>query len=98
MVSMPDSGEPRLLVSLAMYNEADNVRPLVAAIREHAPHAAILLIDDNSPDGTGKIADEIAAELEGVTVIHRAGKQGLGSAIVHAMKYAIENKFDYYLN
>lgn len=81
-----------------MYNEAENVRPLVLAIREHAPHASILLIDDNSPDGTGAIADEVAHELPDVTVVHRAGKQGLGSAIVHAMKYAIEHHYDYYLN
>ncbi len=89
---------PRLVVSLAMYNEAENVRPLVHAIREHTPHAAILLIDDNSPDGTGAIADELAAELADVTVVHRAGKQGLGSAIVHAMRHAVEHGYDYYLN
>lgn len=81
-----------------MYNEADNVRPLVLAIREHAPDAAILLIDDNSPDGTGAIADDVARELQDVTVIHRPGKQGLGSAIVLAMKQAIEHDYDYYLN
>ncbi len=90
--------EPRLLVSLAMYNEADNVGPLVLAIREHAPRASILLIDDNSPDGTGRIADAVARELRDVTVVHRPGKQGLGSAIVLAMKYAISYGYDYYLN
>ncbi len=89
---------PRLLVSLAMYNEAENVRPLCLAIREHAPHAAILLIDDSSPDGTGAICDEIATELPEIHVVHRAGKQGLGSAIVHAMRYAVEHDYDYYLN
>ncbi|MBL0217022.1 MAG: polyprenol monophosphomannose synthase [Myxococcales bacterium] len=95
----PASSTPaRLVVSLAMYNEAENVRPLVLAIREHAPHASILLIDDNSPDGTGAICDQLATELADVTVVHRAGKQGLGSAIVHAMKYAIEHGYDYYLN
>ena len=89
---------PGLLVSLAMYNEAENVRPLVVAIREHAPHASILLIDDSSPDGTGAICDELARELPGITVVHRAGKQGLGSAIVRAMKHAIEHGYDHYLN
>jgi dolichol-phosphate mannosyltransferase len=91
-------GTLRLLVSLAMYNEADNVRPLVLAIREVAPHSAILLIDDGSPDGTGAIADELARELPDITVVHRAGKQGLGSAIVLAMKHAIAGGYDYYLN
>ncbi len=97
-MSQTQGSEPRLLVSLAMYNEADNVRPLTLAIREHAPHAHVLLIDDNSPDGTGKICDELVAELPNVFVMHRAGKQGLGSAIVAAMKYAVEHNYDYYLN
>lgn len=81
-----------------MYNEAENVRPLCLAIREHAPDASILLIDDNSPDGTGAICDQLVAELPDIHVVHRAGKQGLGSAIVHAMRYAVEHDYDYYLN
>jgi dolichol-phosphate mannosyltransferase len=89
---------PRLLVSLATYNEAGNLRDLVAAIREAAPDASILIIDDNSPDGTGQIADDLKQSLPNIDVIHRAGKQGLGSAIVAAMKYAIAHGYDYYLN
>lgn len=81
-----------------MYNEADNVEPLVEAVLANAPHADLLLIDDNSPDGTGQIADAIAVRRANVTVIHRPGKQGLGSAIVLAMKYAVEHGYDYYLN
>jgi dolichol-phosphate mannosyltransferase len=81
-----------------MYNEAENVRPLTLAIREVVPHASILLIDDNSPDGTGQIADELARELADVVVVHRAGKLGLGSAIVDAMRYAVDHDYDYYLN
>jgi dolichol-phosphate mannosyltransferase len=89
---------PRLLVSLATYDEATNLRPLVEAIREYAPHASILIIDDNSPDGTGWIADEIQSTLPEINVIHRAGKQGLGTAVLTGMKFAIENGFDYFLN
>lgn len=89
---------PRLLVSLATYNEAGNLRDLVAEVRRFAPHAAILVIDDNSPDGTGRIADELKATLPDVDVIHRAGKQGLGTAILTAMRHAIEHGFDYYVN
>ncbi len=89
---------PRLLVSLATYDEAKNLRPLVETIREFAPHASILVIDDNSPDGTGKIADEIQASLPEIHVIHRAGKQGLGTAVLAGMKYAIDHNFDYFLN
>ena len=89
---------PRLLVSLATYDEAKNLEPLVHEIRAHAPHAEILVIDDNSPDGTGAIADRLREALPGIHVIHRAGKQGLGTAVLAGMRYAIENGFDYFLN
>ena len=92
------SAPPRLLVSLATYNEADNLRDLVAEIHAVAPHAVVLVIDDNSPDGTGKIADELKAASDQVDVIHRAGKQGLGTAIIAAMRYAVEHHYDYFLN
>ena len=62
------------------------------------PEAEILVIDDNSPDGTGRIADELKAELAGIHVIHRPGKLGLGTAVLAAMDFAIENGFDYFLN
>jgi dolichol-phosphate mannosyltransferase len=89
---------PRLLVSLATYNEVENLRPLVASIREFAPEAAILVIDDNSPDGTGRLADELKATLPDIHVIHRAGKLGLGTAVLEAMSYAVRHSFDYILN
>jgi dolichol-phosphate mannosyltransferase len=95
-----DSGtsEPRLLISLATYNEAGNLEPLVQEIRKYAPRASILVIDDNSPDGTGAIADRLAAELDGVHVLHRTGKLGLGTAVIAGMKYAIEGGYDLFLN
>lgn len=89
---------PRTLISLATYNESGNLRDLVAEIRRHAPHASVLIIDDNSPDGTGAIADDLKATLPAVDVIHRSGKLGLGSAIVCAMRYATEHGYDHYLN
>jgi dolichol-phosphate mannosyltransferase len=89
---------PRLLVSLATYNESGNLRDLVAEIRAHAPDADILIIDDNSPDGTGRIADELKAERPGIHVIHRANKQGLGTAVLAAMRFAIEHDYDHYIN
>ena len=85
---MPDASaaprveSPRLLVSLATYNEAGNIRPLVEAIRQQAPDASILVIDDNSPDGTGQIADELRQSLPDFHVIHRPGKLGLGTATI----------------
>jgi dolichol-phosphate mannosyltransferase len=64
----------------------------------HAPHAEILVIDDNSPDGTGAIADRLLATLPGIHVIHRPKKQGLGTAVLTGMRYAIEHGFAYFLN
>jgi dolichol-phosphate mannosyltransferase len=87
-----------LLISLATYNEGGNLRPLVEAIRQFAPRSSILIIDDNSPDGTGRIADELAAAMADVHVIHRPGKLGLGTATLAAMRYAIDHRFDYLLN
>jgi dolichol-phosphate mannosyltransferase len=83
---------------MATYNEVDNLRPLVASVREFAPQAAILVIDDNSPDGTGRLADELASTLPEIHVIHRAGKQGLGTAMLAAIRFAIEHGYDYLLN
>ncbi len=89
---------PSLLVSLATYNEAGNLRDLVAAIRTFAPHCAILIIDDNSPDGTGQLAEELRATLPDLHVIHRPDKLGLGSAMLAAMRFAIEHQYDLLLN
>jgi dolichol-phosphate mannosyltransferase len=86
------------LVSLATYNESGNLRDLVIEIHKFAPHATVLVIDDNSPDGTGDIADDLQATYAGIEVIHRPGKMGLGTAVLTAMKFAVENEFDYYLN
>lgn len=89
---------PRLLVSLATYNEAENLRDLIAEIHAVAPHATVLVIDDNSPDGTGDVADALRASDERVEVIHRTGKLGLGTAIIEGMRYAIDGGYDYFLN
>ena len=101
---MPDSSAPtvaaapKLLISLATFNEAGNLRPLVETIRQFAPSCSILVIDDNSPDGTGRIADELRATLPEIHVIHRPGKLGLGTATLAAMRFAIENQFEFLLN
>jgi dolichol-phosphate mannosyltransferase len=102
--AVPDPGEPqfetapRVLISLATYNEAGNLQPLVEAIRQFAPGSSILIIDDNSPDGTGRIADELRGTTADVHVIHRPGKLGLGTATIAAMRFAIDHQFDYLLN
>src|SRR4029453_18410406 len=96
----PDSPapEPRILVSLATYNEAGNIAALIAEIQKFVPQADVLVIDDNSPDGTGRIVEELAATDRRVKVIHRSGKLGLGTAILAAMKYAMDNNYDYLQN
>ncbi|WP_406696813.1 polyprenol monophosphomannose synthase [Singulisphaera sp. Ch08] len=90
----PADGPHRLLVSLATFNEAGNIRSLVQEIRQFAPHAAILIVDDNSPDGTGAIAEELKAALAEIHIIHRPTKLGLGSAMLDAMRFAIEHDYD----
>jgi dolichol-phosphate mannosyltransferase len=97
-VAPPSDRPPKLLISLATFNEADNLKPLAETIRQFAPESAILVIDDNSPDGTGRIADELRATLPHFDVIHRPGKLGLGTATLAAVRYAIDRHFDYLLN
>lgn len=70
----------RSVVVLPTYNEAENIGPFLRALREAAPDTDVLVVDDNSPDGTGRIAEEVGAEVGGVEVLHRPGKNGLGSA------------------
>jgi dolichol-phosphate mannosyltransferase len=97
-IAPDDPAASKVLISLATYNEAGNLEPLVEEIRREAPSASILVIDDNSPDGTGKIADELRATRADIHVIHRPGKLGLGTATVAAMRFAIEHGYDYLLN
>jgi len=70
----------RTLVVLPTYQEADNIETVLRGIREHVPDAAVLVVDDGSPDGTADLAETIGAELGDVDVMRRDGKQGLGSA------------------
>jgi dolichol-phosphate mannosyltransferase len=75
---------------LPTYNEAENVEPMVLAARAQLRAGdRILVVDDNSPDGTGAIADRLAQEIEGVEVLHRPGKQGLGRAYLAGFAHAL---------
>ena len=89
---------PRILVSLATYNERDNLAPLVQEIHQTLPSAEVLVIDDNSPDGTGRLADDLAAADPRVRVLHRAGKLGLGTAVLAAMRHAMDHGYDLHVN
>jgi dolichol-phosphate mannosyltransferase len=76
-------------VVVPTYNEADNIRPLTAAVLAALPDATILVVDDSSPDGTGQIADELAAADRRIRVRHRAAKQGLGRAYLDGFSVAL---------
>jgi dolichol-phosphate mannosyltransferase len=89
---------PRTLITVATFNEIENLPPLVAEIFSSVPHVDVLVIDDNSPDGTGDWAEKKAAEDARVHVVRRSGKLGLGTATIAAMRYAIEHEYDYMLN
>jgi dolichol-phosphate mannosyltransferase len=89
---------PRVLVTLCTYNERENLGALVPAIRVTLPEADVLVIDDDSPDGTGALADELAATDSRVRVLHRAGKLGLGSAILAGLRQAIADGYDFVIN
>jgi dolichol-phosphate mannosyltransferase len=72
------------------FQEAENIERLLRAVRAAVPDLRILVVDDNSPDGTGLIAEEVGAEIGGVEVLHRAGKQGLGAAYRHGFRHALD--------
>jgi dolichol-phosphate mannosyltransferase len=77
-------------VILPTYNERENLEPMAAAILRRLPEAALLVVDDNSPDGTGSIADTLAAAEPRISVLHRPGKQGLGAAYRDGFRWALE--------
>jgi dolichol-phosphate mannosyltransferase len=92
------SGEPWLI--LPTYNEAENVRAIVSAAGEVLGGAApegfrVLVVDDDSPDGTGRIADEMAAERAWLEVLHRSEKNGIGPAYLAGFRHALEHGADY---
>jgi dolichol-phosphate mannosyltransferase len=89
---------PRYLVSLATYNERDNLPVLTAQIFEFASDADILVIDDSSPDGTADWVEEQMQSDSRLKLIKRPGKQGLGSAILVAIDYAVQNDYDFLIN
>lgn len=82
------------LIIIPTYDEKDNVRPISQAIFNILPDANVLFVDDNSPDGTGQIIDEMIKNDERVHVIHKEGKSGLGRAYITGFKWAIEKDYE----
>lgn len=86
----------KALIIIPTYNESDNVKKIISRIIAlNIPDLAILIVDDNSPDETGKIVAKISEKDSRVQLIQREAKLGLGTAYVEGFKYAIENRFDY---
>lgn len=84
----------KTLIVTPTYNEKDNLERFVSAVRSAFPEAHLMIVDDNSPDGTGAIADALAAKDEQVSVMHRRGKLGLGTAYIQAFQKGMRDGYD----
>ena len=95
-VPVVNAAVSRSLVVLPTYNERENIEPIVTAILGQAADFEVLVVDDNSPDGTGEIADRLAAaHPKRIHVIHRAGKRGLGTAYIEGFGWALARDYEY---
>ncbi|RJL35372.1 polyprenol monophosphomannose synthase [Bailinhaonella thermotolerans] len=84
----------RVLVIVPTYNERENLEPIVGRVRAAVPEAHVLVADDNSPDGTGELADAMAEADDHVHVLHRPGKQGLGAAYIAGFRWGLAEGYD----
>ena len=94
MTTRPEGGA-RTLVMVPTYNEKENLPIILGRLFTAIASVDVLVIDDASPDGTGVLADELAASDPRISVLHRTGKQGLGSAYVAGFSWGVENGYDY---
>ncbi|MHB8879671.1 MAG: polyprenol monophosphomannose synthase, partial [Myxococcaceae bacterium] len=81
------------LVIIPTYNERENLEAITSAVLAAEPRVDVLVVDDNSPDGTGQLADELAAKQPRIRVLHRERKEGLGRAYLHAFSWALEKGY-----
>ena len=84
----------RVVVIIPTYNERENLEPIVRRVRSSVPAADLLVVDDNSPDGTGAAADELAAADSHVHVLHHGAKAGLGAAYIAGFRWALQHGYD----
>ncbi|MCS6857416.1 MAG: glycosyltransferase, partial [Sandaracinaceae bacterium] len=91
---MTSRSAPRILIVTPTYNERENIERFVKALFAVLPQANLLIVDDHSPDGTGMVADRLAASDERIRVIHRPRKLGLGTAYVMAFLRALDDGYD----
>src|SRR5262245_65582187 len=87
----------RVLVVVPTYNEAQNIERVVGRIRAAVLSVDVLVVDDASPDGTGKLADRFAAEDSQVHVLHRPAKQGLGAAYIAGFRWGLERGYEIFV-
>ena len=83
-----------IVVLIPTYNERENLSPIVSRLRGAVPEADVLVLDDNSPDGTGAVADRLAADDGQVAVLHRKSKEGLGAAYLAGFTWALQRGYD----
>jgi len=83
----------QVAVIIPTYNERDNIETIVGRVRTAVPEAHVLIVDDNSPDGTGEIADKLAARDPNVHVLHRPGKSGLGTAYIAGFGWGLDRGY-----
>jgi len=83
------------IVILPTYNEIASLERVVGSVLDADPRLSVLVVDDASPDGTGDLADRMAAKDDRVHVLHREGKQGLGSAYIAGFRWALEGRYDW---
>ena len=83
----------RITVIVPTFNERENIELITSRLQAAVPGADLLIVDDNSPDGTGEVADKLAASDERVHVLHRQGKGGLGSAYIAGFRWALDNGY-----
>src|SRR5262249_32630581 len=86
---------PLSIVVVPTYNERENLPTLLDQIHAAGSDVQVLIVDDNSPDGTGALADQIAEQSASVQVLHRKGKLGLGTAYIQGFRWALEHGADY---
>lgn len=82
---------PKTVVIIPTYNEAQNIAPIIARVREFAPHAHVLVVDDNSPDGTGNIVRGLMEHYPNIALLSRPRKEGLGKAYLHAFAEVLKD-------
>ena len=84
----------RVLVIIPTYNERENIEGITGRVRKAVPSVDVLVVDDASPDGTGEVADAMAAADDQVKVLHRTGKEGLGPAYLAGFAWALDRDYD----